>query len=120
MRSRDRPLEISISRDGTAAVQVPHTYRSAWHRRETLIARRSPSLCKTWRAKRQPMKSSLSFCAHQNQRGLNRGLSNGAGERFISQLSFEAESHLVRINRHQIAFLSDKIYWQNVVRSEER
>src|SRR5437762_7085571 len=115
MKSRDRQLEISISRDGIAAAPVPHTSRSASHHRETSIARRSASLRKRWRAKQQSLKSSWSFWAHQNQWRLHGTLSNCARKVSISQPPFETESHLVRINRHQIAFLRDKIYWQNVV-----
>src|SRR5882724_1582623 len=119
MKSHDRRLEISISRDGIVAARVPRTFRNASHRRETSIARRSPSLRKMWRAERQCLKPSLSFCAHQNQRRFHLGLSDCARKLSISQPPFETESHLVRINRHQIAFLRDKIYWQNVVLSAD-
>src|SRR6516162_2228674 len=112
MKSRDRPLEISISRDEIVAVPVPHKSLNAWDRRETSIARRSSPQRKTWRTEQQ---LEPSFCAYQNEWRFHRRLPNCTGKLSVFQLPLKAESDLVRLDRHQIAFLPDKIYRQNVV-----
>src|SRR5262245_21865392 len=94
-------------------------YQSVSHRRETLIARQSPRPRKTLLIRPQSLRFASSFWAHQDQRGFNRSLLDCTGKFPVSQPSFETECHFVGIDLHQIAFLRDKIYWQNIVFSSD-